>query len=69
MAGTAPTAFKCAKTLDAGPVHCSVCLCPALRLVHLFIFDHELELPALIQVSPVCESSKMAALPAICGPG
>ena len=34
MAGTAPTDFQFTRTLNAGPVHCSVWLFPvAIRLV------------------------------------
>ena len=31
MAGTAPTDFQFTRTLDAGPVHCSVWLCDGQR--------------------------------------
>jgi len=38
MAGTAPTDFQFTRTLDAGPVHCSVWLSLAVRP---FRFDWE----------------------------
>jgi hypothetical protein len=38
MAGTAPTDFQFTKTLDAGPVHCSVWLCLPRPPVGLFEF-------------------------------